>query len=57
MERKANLTLPSYVWVAGGTAKWRNVAEGETVAAFLCLFGMSNPPPTQKLFFAEALLR
>ena len=44
VERKTNLTLPSYVWVWGETAKWPNAAEGETVAAFLCLFGMSDPP-------------
>ena len=58
MQGKTNLTLPSYVWVGGETAKWPNVAEGET--AFLCLFGMSDPPPpprTQKLFFAVALFR
>ena len=29
MERKANLTLPSYVWVGGETAKWPQAAEGE----------------------------
>ena len=40
VERKTNLTLPSFVWVGGETAKWPNAAEGETVAAFLCLFGM-----------------
>ena len=47
VERKTNLTLPSYVWVVGGgpLATWPNVPEGETVAAFLCLFGMSDPPP------------
>ena len=28
----------------GETAKWPNAAEGETVAAFSCLFGMSDPP-------------
>ena len=49
MERKTNVTLPSYVWVGGGEplATWPNVPEGETVAAFLCLFGMSDPPPPQ----------
>ena len=26
VERKCNLTLPSYVWVWGGTAKWPNAA-------------------------------
>ena len=46
--RKTNLTLPSYVWVGGETAKWPNAAEGETVAAFLCLFGMSDSPPRKK---------
>ena len=56
VERKTNVTLPSYVWVGGETAKWPNVPEGEKVAAFLCLFGM-NDPPTQKPFFVEAPLR
>ena len=38
-------TSPSSpMWVWGETAKWPNAAEGETVAAFLCLFGMSDPP-------------
>ena len=55
-ERKTNLTLPSFVWVGGGTAKWPNAAEGETVAAFLCLLGMSDPPRKEKLFFVEGLL-
>ena len=55
MERKSNLTLPSYVWVGGEMAKWPNAAEGETVAAFLCLFGMSDPPPTENLFFVEGV--
>ena len=50
MERKTNLTLPSYVWVGGETAKWPNAAEGETVAAFLCLFGMSDPPQRKSYF-------
>ena len=44
VERKTNLTLPSYVWAGGERAKWPNAAEGETVAGFLCLFGMSDPP-------------
>ena len=59
MERKTNLTLPSYVRVGGETAKWPNVPEGETIAAFLCLFGTSDlpPPNAKKYFFAEALLR
>ena len=48
MERKTNFTGPSYVWVGGEMAKWPNVPEGETVAAFLCLFGMSDPPPPQR---------
>ena len=48
LERKTNLTLPSYVWVGGKTAKWQNAAEGETIAAFLCLFGMSDPPPPKE---------
>ena len=52
VERKTNLTLPSYVWVGGETAKWPNAAEGETVAAFLCLFGMSDPPPPKENFFS-----
>ena len=55
MERMSNLTLPSYVWVGGETAKWPNAAEGETVAAFLCLFGMSDPPQRKKFFFVEGL--
>ena len=50
VERKSNLTLPSYVWVGGETANWPNAAEGETVAAFLCLFGMSDPPKGKKFF-------
>ena len=50
MERKTNLTLPSFVWVGGETAKWPNAAKGETVAAFLCLFGMSDPPQRKKFF-------
>ena len=38
VERKTNLTLPSYVWVRGETAKWPNAAEGETVLTFgVCL--------------------
>ena len=57
VERKTNLTLPSYVWVGGETAKWPNVPEGETVAVFLCLFRMSDPPPALKLFPPQALLR
>ena len=48
--RKSNLTLPSYVWVGGEKAKWPNAAEGETVAAFLCLFGMSDPPQRKSYF-------
>ena len=55
MERKTNLTLPSYVWVGGETAKWPNAAEGEPVAAFLCLFGMSEPPPKEKLWCASLI--
>ena len=55
VERKSNLTLPSYVWVGGETAKWPNASEGETFAAFLCLFGMIDPPPKEKLFFVEGL--
>ena len=55
VERKSNLTLPSYVWVGGETAKWPNAAEGETVAAFLCLVGMSDPPPKEKLFSFEGV--
>ena len=50
MERKTNLTLPSFVWVGGEAAKWPNAAEGETFAAFLCLFGMSGAPK-RKIFF------
>ena len=55
MERKTNLTLPSYVWVGAETAKWPQAAEGETVAAFLCLFGMSEPPPKETLFPFEGV--
>ena len=51
VERKTNLTLPSYVWVGGETAKWPNAAEGETVAAFLCLFGMYDPPKGNLISF------
>ena len=51
VERKTNLTLPSFVWVGGETAKWPNAAEGETLAAFLCLFGMGDPPPKGKIIF------
>ena len=50
VERKTNLTLPSYVWVGAETAKWPNAAEGETVAAFLCLFRMSDPPQRKSYF-------
>ena len=50
VERKTNLTLPSYVWVGGETAKWPQAAEGETVAAFLCLSGMSDPPQRKSYF-------
>ena len=58
VDRKTNLTLASNVCFGGQTAKWPNVPEGQTVGAFLLLFGMSDPPPpTQKPFFAEAALR
>ena len=50
MERKTNLTIPSEVCLGGERAKWPNAAEGETVAAFLCLFGMSDPPQGKKNF-------
>ena len=50
LERKTNLTLPSFVWVGGATAKWPNAVEGETVAAFLCLFWMSDPPQRKNYF-------
>ena len=50
VERKTNLTLLSYVCIGGETAKWPNAAEGETVAAFLCLFGMSDPPQRKSYF-------
>ena len=55
VERKTNLTLPSYEWVGGETSKWPNAAERETDAAFLCLFGMSDPPPKEKLFLVEGV--
>ena len=50
---KTNLTLPSYVWVGGGkpSAHWTKVPEGETLAAFLCLLGMSDCPPRRKSYF------
>ena len=50
MERKTNLRLPSFVWVGGETAKWPNAVEGGTVAAFLRLFGMIDPPKRKKFF-------
>ena len=50
VERKTNLTLTSYVWDGGETAKWPNVAEGETLAAALCLFGLSDPPQRRSYF-------
>ena len=50
VERKTNFTLPSFVWVGEETAKWPNAAEGETVTAFLCLFGMSGPPQGKIIF-------
>ena len=56
VERKTNLTIPSFVWVGGETAKWRNAAERETVAAFLCFLGTSDPPPKEKIFFVEGVL-
>ena len=52
VERKTNLTLPFYVWVWGETTKWPHAAEQETVAAFMCLFGMSNPPRERKNSFS-----
>ena len=55
LERKTNFTLPSYVWAGGETAKWPNAAEGETVAAFLCLLGMSETPPKEILFPFEGV--
>ena len=42
------MSLCVCVWVGGETTKWPNAAEGETVAAFLCLFGM-HPKQTQKM--------
>ena len=56
LERKTNLTLPSYVWVGGETTKWPNAAKGVTVAAFLCLFWMSDPPQRKNYFFVEGVL-
>ena len=38
------------MWVGGETAKWPNVAQGETDTAFLCLFGMSDPPQLKNYF-------
>ena len=57
MDRKTNVTLSSYVWVGGETAKWPNATEGEIIATFMCLFGMIDPPPPmEKLFFVEGVL-
>ena len=39
-----------YRVIGGETAKWPNVAEGEEVAAFLCLFGIREPPQHKKYF-------
>ena len=50
MQRKTNLTLPSYVLAGGKAAKWPNAAEGKTVAAFFCLFGVSDPPERKSFF-------
>ena len=50
LERKTNLTLPTYLWVGRETSKWPNVPEGETVAAFLCWFGISDPPQHKNYF-------
>ena len=33
------LTLPSYVWVGGETAKWPNAAEGERLRLFCVCLG------------------
>ena len=41
---------PPVCGLGGGTAKWPNVAEGETAAAFFCLFGMSDPPERKNYF-------
>ena len=45
--KKTNHTLPSYVWMGGvkALASWPEVPEGETLAAFLRLFGMPDLPP------------
>ena len=57
-KRKTHLTLPSYVWVGGGNplASWAKVPEGETLAAFLCLFCLTEPPQ-RKTFYFYFLLR
>ena len=39
VQRKTNLILPSYVWVGGETAKWRNAAKGQTAAALCVCLG------------------
>ena len=39
LERKTNLTPPTYVWVGGETAKWPNAAQGETVGFFCVCLG------------------
>ena len=56
MERKTNLTLPFYVWVGGEAAKCPNAGEGQTVAAFLCSFGMSDPPQKEIFFSVQGVL-
>ena len=55
MERKSNLTLPSYVWAGKETAKWPNAAEGETVAAFFMFVWDERPPPNEKFFSFEGV--
>ena len=55
VERKTNLTLPSYVWIGGETAKWPQAAEGETVAAFFVFVWDERPPPKEILFPFEGV--
>ena len=59
--KKANHTLPWYVWMGGvkALASGPEVPEGETLAAFLRLFGMPDlhpPPRGQRLFPPSAVL-
>ena len=52
VERKTNLTLPTYVWVGGNKplAKWPKVPEGESMTALIYLFCMAEPLHTKSYF-------